>query len=1374
VRVSGIDPQGDVLFTLTLNIEVPQPNRPPTADGGEGQLVGSNTLVFLDGSGSSDPDGDELKFTWTQISGPDVRLEDSDLSISNFVSPVVTGEVRMVFTLEVMDGEYSSQATVTIDVNELIEPGGAGDPACEFSVTLVKTVNLGDDSSGPRPLTASCQVTTVESALPTDSSIAWTVDGATLAGPLSTHKSKTFSFSTAGTHTIAVALLVGGSTIGCQNAQTGELSKYVDVWPVVSGKVQDADGNGIPDVVVAANAGGSTAVTASDGTYVVHVPMGWSGILSAQHLDFDFSPDTLALSGVTRDTGGQDFVVLIPTDANPVTDCDTDAACDDGQYCNGREVCVSGLCQRGPNPCTTSLCDEAADSCFAQECTVSAECDDTLYCNGAESCSGGACVSGAPPCPLSLSCSESTDLCGPAVEGFGAVSAGGAGGEVYHVTSLADSGPGTLRDAVENRAFASDGPRIVVFDVGGSITLQSDIKVAEPFLTVDGGTAPPPGITIRKADMYDGEFIVGGTHDIILRNLRFWGVWQAGGPSDNNANTIVIDGDRGPDYHARNIVLDHVTARNATDGGPDIWGEVSDVTISWCFFFYNRHPTTVSHYPSPYMVRERISMHHNVYAKNGERHPQLRADVRTFDYVNNVIYDWGYFEGGGYGIRVRNESGEPKVNANIVNNYFLPTRASQWALVYGSQPGSDGTDNGPSTSPPQGTVVSTSSLGSLYVQGNVLPADNQDQYSTVSVPLFVPASARVTTYPADQLGSQVLPRVGMLYRDLTEQAILNELAGAMSSEPGGCSGNADCDDGWFCNGPETCSGGVCVAGTTPCTTGQTCDETGDRCVDPEPECTVNADCSDSLYCNGTERCVSGACVSGSNPCAVGMRCVEATDTCEEIVPGDWTPPIGIPMPSFGVNETTESLYGSATYATHYVNKSVACSDSNNGGKGSASAPRCTIPTSLPAGSVVELRGGPYTYGNTDWSWTHSGTVTRPVIIRGAGATMPVIQDKKVLLRDCTYLIIENIFFDDCRISGSGANQGISFRHNELRGRDGSNGMEPSGVDVVIYDNHIYDAGTWDPPDDRHGITIREGSQRVWIVDNEIHGCSGDSIQFCHGCTTAPPRFVYVGRNVLHEDIENGVDIKYASDVVISQNYLYGYRPTSSGSTSSDGSAIVLGSDGGPSRVWVLFNEVFDSDNGIRNEATNGAWIVGNVIHNIGGFGIGLEKNAPDLYIVNNTIHDVDVGISQFWRDQFRLHIYNNVFANIRGQRFANHINIESGVVSDASVLASNLCWQAGSPVKIRWDSLYTIDSTQEFSVFPGGTQNRLADPLFINAAAGDFRLSAGSQAVDTAATSINAAVYTQFKNLYGLDIYVDFDGVSRARGAAPDRGAYER
>ena len=49
--------------------------------------------------------------------------------------------------------------------------------------------------------------------------------------------------------------------------------------------------------------------------------------------------------------------------------------------------------------------------------------------------------------------------------------------------------------------------------------------------------------------------------------------------------------------------------------------------------FYSWHPTTISHYPAPYQIRQRIGMHHNVYAKNGERNPQIRADVRDLDYV---------------------------------------------------------------------------------------------------------------------------------------------------------------------------------------------------------------------------------------------------------------------------------------------------------------------------------------------------------------------------------------------------------------------------------------------------------------------------------------------------------------------------------------------------------------------------------------------------------------------------------------------------------------------------------------------------------------------------------------------------------------------
>jgi len=365
----------------------------------------------------------------------------------------------------------------------------------------------------------------------------------------------------------------------------------------------------------------------------------------------------------------------------------------------------------------------------------------------------------------------------PWYEGYGVNSAGGNHGETYRVTSLADSGPGTLRDGVVNRDYDSDGPRTIVFDVAGTIQLKNDIVVREPYLTIDGATAPPPGITITKTSIYDGEFIIAGTHDLIIRHLRFKGLWDYGGTHSNNAATITIDGDSGPDHVVQNVILDHITASNATDGGPDIWGEVRDLTIAWCFFHHNWHPTTVSHYPGPYQTRQRISLHHNLYAKNGERQPQLRADIRNFDHVNNIIYDWGYFgEYSGYGVRVRCRSSEPQVHCNIINNWFIPTILPSWALVYGISPGPDSDDGGPGGSPPaQGTVITTSHLGDVYVSGNILPPENKDHYSTIAQPLPVPDYAKVTTYDAQDLATKVLPYVGMLYRNQQEQAIIDEI-----------------------------------------------------------------------------------------------------------------------------------------------------------------------------------------------------------------------------------------------------------------------------------------------------------------------------------------------------------------------------------------------------------------------------------------------------------------------------------------------------------------------------------------------------------------------------------------------------------------------
>ena len=97
----------------------------------------------------------------------------------------------------------------------------------------------------------------------------------------------------------------------------------------------------------------------------------------------------------------------------------------------------------------------------------------------------------------------------PGAEGGGKFSFGGRGGKVFVVTNLADSGPGTLREACE-----SAGPRIVVFNVAGIIHLQKPIYIEAPYITIDGHTAPGDGVCIAANGIMDNA------HDVVIRYLR--------------------------------------------------------------------------------------------------------------------------------------------------------------------------------------------------------------------------------------------------------------------------------------------------------------------------------------------------------------------------------------------------------------------------------------------------------------------------------------------------------------------------------------------------------------------------------------------------------------------------------------------------------------------------------------------------------------------------------------------------------------------------------------------------------------------------------------------------------------------------------------
>jgi large repetitive protein len=94
----------------------------PTADAGPDQMVTSGDVVTLDASKSSDPDGDQLTFTWSQSAGPAVTLM-SEGAKSTFTAPTVTAPATLTFKLSVSDGKGVASDTVNIVVSPLGSTG---------------------------------------------------------------------------------------------------------------------------------------------------------------------------------------------------------------------------------------------------------------------------------------------------------------------------------------------------------------------------------------------------------------------------------------------------------------------------------------------------------------------------------------------------------------------------------------------------------------------------------------------------------------------------------------------------------------------------------------------------------------------------------------------------------------------------------------------------------------------------------------------------------------------------------------------------------------------------------------------------------------------------------------------------------------------------------------------------------------------------------------------------------------------------------------------------------------------------------------------------------------------------------------------------
>ncbi len=373
---------------------------------------------------------------------------------------------------------------------------------------------------------------------------------------------------------------------------------------------------------------------------------------------------------------------------------------------------------------------------------------------------------------------------------------GGRGGAVIQVTNLNDSGQGSLRACVQ-----ASGPRHCVFRVAGLIPVTTgDLKVSNPFLSIDGQTAP--GQIILGGPNTNGVVLRISTHDVVVRYVTVSpdNPRTASGPSSGTVGLSTTN------CNCFNIVIDHVSTRWAGNkmlaGVSNYVGANRNISFQWSMLYepHAGHPVgpgmagnpigCPSAGPDPGLPNpcfesdeSQVDYHHSLFLNINHRIPENANKSSAFD--SNIVYNWGWYANEWLGAST----------IDVANNLFKPGNLNAGAQTYPIH-----FSGNLSTALPKGTP-------SDYVTGNICRGDTSaasDQWERCAYQISgengsemesVPESWRrskpdsrafpITADPASTLDELLVPIVGnsrhldcsgkwVSHRDAADNRVINQ------------------------------------------------------------------------------------------------------------------------------------------------------------------------------------------------------------------------------------------------------------------------------------------------------------------------------------------------------------------------------------------------------------------------------------------------------------------------------------------------------------------------------------------------------------------------------------------------------------------------